>query len=160
MGIAASIQTHGSLLNWQPHIHALVTDGGFRPDGTFVPMPVHAIEVLAEAFRRAVLALFVERELFEPEVAEGMLGWLHSGFSVNDAVWLDQDDRPAHERLARYCARNPVSLDRLEYDPEAGEDGEVTYTSDNAHSPAVRHAAVEHTYDIWRAAHVFAHGRR
>ena len=43
-------------------------------------MPVHATEVLAEAFRRAVLALFVERELFEPEVEEGMLGWLHSGF--------------------------------------------------------------------------------
>ena len=73
-----------------------------------MPLPVHGVEVLTEAFRRAVLALFVERELFEPEVAEGMLGWLHSGFSVDDTVWLDQDDRPAHERLARYCARNAV----------------------------------------------------
>jgi len=143
VGIAASIQTHGSLLNWQPHVHALVTDGGFRPDGVFVPLPAHATDVLAEAFRRAVLALFVERELFEPEVAAGMLGWLHSGFSVDDTVWLDQDDRPAHERLARYCARNPVSLDRLEYDPGAGEDGEVTYASDKATGPT----AGRHTYD-------------
>ncbi len=63
----------GSLLNWQPHIHALVTDGGFRPDGTFVRLPAHSTAVLTEAFRRGVLKLFVERELFEPEVAEGML---------------------------------------------------------------------------------------
>lgn len=72
-----------------------------------------------------------------------MLRWPHSGFSVDDSVWLDQDDRPAHERLARYCARNPVSLDRLEYDPEAGEDGGVTYTSDKARGPTAGH----HTFE-------------
>ena len=125
MGIVLSIQTHGSLLNWQPHIHALVTDGGFRPDGTFVRLPAHSTEVLTEAFRRAVLKLFVERELFEPEVAEGMLEWFHSGFSVHDGVWLDEDDAAAHERLARYCARCPVSLERLEYDRRE-RDGEPT----------------------------------
>jgi hypothetical protein len=55
VGIVLSIQTHGSLLNWQPHIHALVTDGGFRSDGTFIRMPAHSTEVLTEAFRRGVL---------------------------------------------------------------------------------------------------------
>ena len=55
VGIALCIQTHGSLLNWQPHIHALVTDGGFRPDGSFVRLPAHATDALTEAFRRHVL---------------------------------------------------------------------------------------------------------
>ena len=114
--MALCIQTHGSLLNWQPHIHALVTDGGFRPDGSFVRLPAHTTHALTEAFRRHVLHLFVERELLEPEVAESMLAWPHAGFSVHDGVWLDQDDAAAHERLARYCARCPVSLERLEYD--------------------------------------------
>jgi len=132
VGIVLSIQTHGSLLNWQPHIHALVTDGGFRPDGAFVRLRAHSAEVLTEAFRRGVLKLFVERELFEPEVAEGMLDWLHSGFSVHDGVWLDEDDAAAHERLARYCARCPVSLERLDYDRESGT---VTYTSDKSDGP-------------------------
>lgn len=36
VGVVASIQTHGSLANWHPHLHLLVTDGGFRPDGTSV----------------------------------------------------------------------------------------------------------------------------
>jgi len=156
VGIVLSIQTHGSLVNWQPHVHAVVTDGGFRPDGSFVPMPVHAPEVLTEAFRRGVLKLFVDRELFEPEVAESMLGWMHSGFSVDDSVWLDQDDTPSHLRLARYCARNPVSVERLEYraDADAGEGGEVTYTSDKAAGPT----AGCHTFDpLEFIARVVAH---
>jgi hypothetical protein len=47
-------------------------------------------------------------------------------------------DAAAHERLARYCARCPVSLERLAYDAEAGT---VTLTSDKAEGPtAGRHS--------------------
>lgn len=55
--------------------------------------------------------------------------------------WLDQDDAAAHERLARYCARCPVSLERLEYDAETGT---VTYTSDKADGPT----AGRHTFEV------------
>ena len=41
VGIVACLQTHGSRANWHPHLHLLVTDGGFRPDGTFVSWPAH-----------------------------------------------------------------------------------------------------------------------
>lgn len=54
-GIAARFQTHGSRANWHPHLHVLVTDGGFRPDDTFVSWPVHETARLTGAFRRAVL---------------------------------------------------------------------------------------------------------
>ncbi len=30
-----------------------MTDGGFRADGTFVPLPLHDVTTLTEAFRRA-----------------------------------------------------------------------------------------------------------
>jgi hypothetical protein len=39
VGIVACLQTHGSLANWHPHLHLVVTDGGFRPDGIFVHWP-------------------------------------------------------------------------------------------------------------------------
>ena len=55
VGIVACLQTHGSRANWHPHLHLLVTDGGFRPDGTFVTWPAHDTARLTEAFRRAVL---------------------------------------------------------------------------------------------------------
>ncbi|MFI5246902.1 MAG: transposase, partial [Gemmatimonadales bacterium] len=46
-----------SRANWHPHIHMIVTDGGFRADGTFVSWPAHEVAPLAEAFRRVVLRL-------------------------------------------------------------------------------------------------------
>ena len=86
VGIVACVQTHGSCANWHPHLHLLVTDGGFRPDGTFVSWPVHDAARLTEAFRRAVLRLFVRLELFDEDEAASMLTWPHSGFHVSTAV--------------------------------------------------------------------------
>ena len=67
------------------------------------------------ANRRAVLRLFVRRELMDVETAHGMLAWPHSGFHVHDGVWVAAEDREFAVRLARSCARNPVALSRLEY---------------------------------------------
>ena len=86
--IVACLQTHGSWANWHPHRYLRVTDGGFRPDGTFVSWPVHDTARLTEAFRRAVLRLFVRLELFDEDQAAGMLTWPHSGFHVHTAVWV------------------------------------------------------------------------
>jgi len=64
-GGARSQHTHGSLANWHPHLHLVVTDGGFRPDGTFVRWPgwpAYDSAALSEAFRRAVLRLLVRRD--------------------------------------------------------------------------------------------------
>ena len=132
VGIVACLPTHGSRANWHPHLHRLVTDGGFRPDGTFVSWPVHDTARLTEAFRRAVLRLLVRLELFDETQAAGMLTWPHSGFPVHTAVWVPEDDRAFATRLARYGARNPVSLERLTYDRAATT---VTYRSDQSDGP-------------------------
>jgi hypothetical protein len=132
VGIVASIQTHGSLANWHPHLHLLVTDGGFRPDGTFVRLPLHDVATLTEAFRRAVLRRFVTRELLDGDTAQGMLAWPHAGFHVHDGVRADDDDTAFTLRLARYCARNPVALGRMVYDEQASV---VTYRSDKPTGP-------------------------
>jgi len=105
VGIVACLQTHGSRANWHPHLHLLVTDGGFRPDGTFVAWPVHDTARLTEAFRRAVLRLFVRLALFDEDQAAGMLTWPHSGFHVHTAVWVSEDDRAFATRLAPYARR-------------------------------------------------------
>jgi hypothetical protein len=39
VGIVACLQTHGSRAHWHLPLHLLVTDGGFRPDGTCVTWP-------------------------------------------------------------------------------------------------------------------------
>jgi hypothetical protein len=132
VGIVACLQTHGSRANWHPHLHLLVTDGGFRSDGTFVSWPAHDTARLTEAFRRAVLRLFVRLDLFDEDQAAGMLTWPHSGFHVHTAVWIPEDDRAFATRLARYCGRNPVALERLTYDRA---ERTVTYRSDKSEGP-------------------------
>lgn len=109
-----------------------MTDGGFRPDGTFVSWPAPNTARLTEAFRRAVLRHFVRLEPFDEDQAAGMLTWPHSGFHVHTAVWVSEDDRAFATRLARYCARNPVALERLTYDRAARA---VTYRSDKSEGP-------------------------
>ncbi len=134
VGIVACLQTHGARANWHPHRHLLVTDGGVRPDGTFVSWPVHETARVTEAFRRAVLRVFVRLELFDDTQAAGMLFWPHSGFHVHTAVWVPEDDRAFATRLARYCARNPVALERLTDDRAATA---ATYRSDTSEGPTV-----------------------
>jgi len=60
------------------------------------------------------------------------LTWPHSGFHVHTAVWVPEDDRAFATRLARYCARNPVALERLTYDRTTKA---VTYRSDKSDGP-------------------------
>ena len=108
MGIVGCLQTHGSRANWHPHLHLLVTDGGFRPDGTFVSWPAHDTARLTEAFRRAVLRLFVRLELFDEEQAAGMLTWPHSGFHVHTAVWEDPFGCPRTIARSRPASHAPA----------------------------------------------------
>ena len=51
---------------------------------------------------------------------------------MHTAVWIPEDDRAFATRLARYCARNPVALERLTYDRTAKA---VTYRSDKSEGP-------------------------
>jgi len=109
VGIVACLQTHGSRANWHPHLHLLVTDRGFRPDGPFVAWPARDPARLTEAFRRAVLRLSARPDLFDEDQDAGMLTWPHSGFHVHTAVWVSEDDRACATRLARCCARDAPS---------------------------------------------------
>lgn len=42
-----------------------------------------------------------------------MLAYHHSGFSVDASLRIEAQDRVRLERLLRYCARPPFSLERL-----------------------------------------------
>ena len=102
-GVIACVQTFGSLAHVHPHLHVLITDGAFRRDGTFVPLPTPEPAVLEEAWRRAALAEFVRHSWLELDEAAGMLGWPHSGFGAYVGPRIE--DREGVLRVARYSAR-------------------------------------------------------
>jgi hypothetical protein len=93
------------------------TDAQSSPPG-IVFHPASAIDEIAVAqvqpdLRRRILRAFVGRGLLESCDAKDMLGYQHSGFSVDAGVCIDAHDRAALERLLRYCARPPFAMNRL-----------------------------------------------
>ena len=112
-GMVSAIQTHGELLHWHPHLHAVLTCGAFTPAGDFLELPELDLDRLEVAWQEAVFALYLAEDRIEPEVVENMRTWEHSGFSVDQSVLLRADDEAGIERLVQYITRCPFSLARL-----------------------------------------------
>jgi hypothetical protein len=121
-GAVAFVHRFGSFLNPHIHYHVLITDGVFSEgdDGEAVFHPALDLDPLAD-----VLAV-------QKQMRQRGLRWLlrhghldstaihildtpeHAGgWSVDASVHLPAWDRKGLERLVRYCARPPMSQERL-----------------------------------------------
>ena len=119
IGAVAFIHRFGSSLNEHVHFHVCVVDGVFDAvAGNVIFHPASGIdsETVAQAeatLRQRILRAFVGRGLLESLEAKEMLGYKHSGFSVDAGVCIEANDRAGLERLLRYCARPPFAMERL-----------------------------------------------
>ena len=121
------IQSFGNLLNFMPHIHAIVANGYFV-GGTFYPLGQaflnEGIDILCQIFRDKVLEMLQDKELLSRELTQNILSWSHnSGFSVHAEVLIEAGNRQGMERLARYIMRNPVAQEKI----VIGENGTIYY---------------------------------
>ena len=105
----------------------LLTCGAFTPEGEFLELPELDLERLQAAWQEAVFALYLAEDKIEPEVVENMRTWPHSGFSVDQSVFLPAGDRAGIERLVGYMTRCPFSLSRL---VKVSETGQVIYKAE------------------------------
>jgi len=104
-------------------VHTIVTDGGFLPDGTFVPLPRvrgREVEALCEVLRRRVLAWLLERGTLREELCDCLLGWEHSGFSLDASRRIPAGERDRLENLLLYMSRHPFATGGIHYDPVSG----------------------------------------
>jgi hypothetical protein len=132
IGAIAFIHRFGSSLHEHVHFHVCVVDGVFEElvgEGAAQPQaqataprvifhPAIGIDAATVApvqttLQKRILRAFVARGLLEKCDAKDMLGYKHSGFSVDAGVCIEAHDRAALERLLRYCARPPFSMERL-----------------------------------------------
>ncbi|MFC1763232.1 transposase [Planctomycetota bacterium] len=126
-GMIAGIQTHGELLHWHPHIHALVTCGGFTPDGTFLDLPEFDMDSLLLTWQEAVFELYLDQGKIEPKVVENMRTWKYTGFTADQSMYLPAGDHVGIERLVQYITRCPFSLSRL---VKVTDKGQVVYKAE------------------------------
>ena len=142
------------LLELKPasHFHVCVVDGVFEevegraaaddvtdadvqaspPGVIFHPATAIDQTVVAQVqatLRERILRAFVGRGVLESFEAKEMLGYRHSGFSLDAGVCIEAHDRAGLERLLRYCARPPFAMERLR---KAGND--LVYRCTKQHS--------------------------
>ena len=127
-------ETLRSNLSWNPHVHALVSRGGWTREHEWIPFSYIDTRSAELAFRHKVLRFLLRTGLLPEPRAALLLGWRHNtGFSVHNDTTVTPDDVGSLERLARYLLRPPVSLERLEFDE--GSD-EVRYRHKTGHGLA------------------------
>jgi hypothetical protein len=79
-------------------------------------------------FRHKLLKTLLAMEKISQRLVDILLSWRHPGLSVFQGDSVSPDDHEARERLARYCVRPPIALDRLYYHRQTHQ---VTYDPKN-----------------------------
>ncbi|HEB11624.1 MAG TPA: hypothetical protein ENI06_10480 [Spirochaetales bacterium] len=92
-------QSFGEFLRWNSHFHGIFLEGGFDQSGNFVYIPFSNLSQMTECFRRRVIKLFIEKKLINQHMADNLLRWRHSGFSIDSSIRLfggSQQERENH----------------------------------------------------------------
>ncbi len=118
-GVVISIQTFGDLVNFHPHLHCLVTDGCFMPNGWFYVLPEIEVKKLEILFRHKVLKLLLKEKRISKEWVEKLLCWRNSGFNIHNQVKIGSQDKRGRESLAQYILRSPFSQQKMTYREES-----------------------------------------
>ncbi len=150
-GAVTFIQRFGSALNVNIHFHTLVPEGVFFQTDQggigFHALLPPSVSDLNKLLRRIILSLL--KRLATQSALEEADAWMQTlaqsvstatgptsdqpagglcafaeGFSLHAGVSVDKFDGEGRERLARYCARPCLSLERLSID----SDGQVLYS--------------------------------
>lgn len=108
-----AVQTFGELVNFDPHLHIIASNGCFTNNGTFNEGISPNANDLLVPFAKAVLKMLKKEKAISLAVINNMSTWQHSGFNIHCGSPVSVSDADAIERLARYIVRSPISQERL-----------------------------------------------
>jgi hypothetical protein len=132
VGVIAVPQTFGSKLDFNPHVHMLVTARGIHPDGGWYETRLPHWGHLRVAWRSKVLSLLLNTGAITRKEMLDLRVRYPKGFNVHVAVpgqrtEVDSDEirpEPNLDRLAsiaQYLLRAPFAESRSHLDPATGE---------------------------------------
>ena len=122
-GIIAGLHTFGSRLNFNPHVHMLVTMGGMKSNGEWKTYDYVPFEMLRKQWQTVVLKL-IRRNLNEDEKKQ-VQSRLQKAYSANgDGFYVHAPKQKGNVKeqlgyIGRYMKRPAIALKRIkEYDGE------------------------------------------
>lgn len=113
-GAVLTLQTAGANLNFNPHLHGIVTDGACDESGIFHQLASFPAERATELFTHKLLKAMRRENLIDDSVIESILSWRHSGFSVWAGLPFQPGDTDSQLFVARYIDRAPVANSHIE----------------------------------------------
>jgi len=122
-----AFQSAGDFLRFNPHFHGIVLEGGFDGQGRFIHVPLGDLSQMSEYFRRMIIDFFLQKKLITEKLAQNLLSWRHSGFSVDNRVKIPAFSQKAREAISQYIAKPPISLKKVIFEQH---DGKIIYYSD------------------------------
>ena len=131
-------QTFGGIANWNPHVHALITDTCWDREGNCYPMPeinTADIKAIEKLFAALVFKMLLEEGMISEELVENMRSWKHSGFSVHCGEPINADDQNGRKVLSEYISRAPFSLERMTFNESSDT---VLYRGEHFHPTLAR----------------------
>jgi hypothetical protein len=113
-GCVTSLQTYGAYgANFNPHAHALISDGVFTRKGEFLPLPPLDPAAVMEVFRGLLLERLHRAERLSESFMLNLLSWVHPGFSVFAGPAVDGVAVTSLESQGRYITRPALAMDAL-----------------------------------------------
>ena len=128
-GMVVAIQTHGELLHWHPHIHALVTCGAFTAAGEWLAVPELDKERLRWRGGKRSSPSIWPRERSTRRRSRTCAAGRIAASAPDQSVLLAAGDRAGVQRVAQYITRCPFSLARL---VKVTPTGQVIYRAEKA----------------------------
>ena len=112
------IQSHGSLFNFHPHIHALLLGGILKANLFYQPYSI-STDVIAEMFRARLLAVLLKQDVITQDLIDLLMSWNHnSGFKVHRDQKIKGANGNRIVKIARYMSRAAISVERVEFNSE------------------------------------------
>jgi len=82
-GAILAIHTAGNLLQWNPRVHGIVSEGLFDRQSKFHHMPDLDAKLVKDLFCEKLLAELLKNKRISSGLVSSMASWRHSGFSVH-----------------------------------------------------------------------------
>jgi hypothetical protein len=115
-GAILALHTAGDSLNFNPHIHGMVTNGILNEQGIFYPLPDFKSSKFTEYFAHRVLTLMKRAKLIDESRIELIQSWQHSGFSVWAGEPIDYSEQESILFISRYIDKGPVANSKISID--------------------------------------------
>lgn len=105
-GIIVVLHTYGADLKFYPHLHCLVTEGGFKENGIWVPLTFFPYKFMRKSWQYQVLTM-MKKHIHNQLLIDYLFEEYDNGFYVNDSENVkNQSDRiKGKKQLLRYLGR-------------------------------------------------------